>query len=135
MTYDNQYDIILLYNIGESICIKLIFIKITIGQNEVEKYIKSLQKNNNRTNRIKLNKIIAYMRMLEQYGLTLGEPYIKHISDNIWELRPLRDRILFAQYENNKFIILTIFMKQTQKTPESEIKRAKRLFRDWSDAN
>lgn len=113
MTYDNQYDIILLYNIGESICIKLIFIKITIGQNEVEKYIKSLQKNNNKTNRIKLNKIIAYMRKLEQYGLTLGEPYIKHISDNIWKLRPLRDRILFAQYENNKFIILTIFMKQT----------------------
>ena len=69
--------------------------------------------------------------MLQEKGLTLGEPYIKHIDDNIWELRPLRDRILFACFENNKFILLSIFMKKTQKTPQREIEKAKRIFEDY----
>lgn len=90
-----------------------------------------LQNNNNKTDRIKLNKIIAYMRMLEEKGLALGEPYIKHISGNIWEMRPLRDRILFATWENNKFIILNQFIKMTQKTPRREIEKAKRLLENY----
>lgn len=38
-----------------------------------------------------------------------------NIKNEIWELRPLRDRILFASWSNNKFILLSVFMKQTQK--------------------
>lgn len=69
--------------------------------------------------------------MLEQKGLSLGEPYIKHLEDNIWELRPLRNRILFAYYDNNKFILLNIFIKRTQKTPRREIDKAKKLFKKY----
>ena len=79
-----------------------------------------------------------YINLLSEYGLELNEPYIKKIDDEIWELRPLRDRILFASWYNNKFILLTYFMKQTQKTPKIEIERAKRLFKDYkkrSDEN
>lgn len=71
------------------------------------------------------------MRMLEEKGLEIGEPYIKHINGNIWELRPLRDRILFATWENNKFIILNQFVKKTQKTPKKEIEKAKRLLKNY----
>ena len=42
--------------------------------------------------------------MLKANGLSLGEPYIKHIDSDIWELRPIKDRILFAYWNNNKFI-------------------------------
>ena len=63
--------------------------------------------------KIKFNKIIEYIRMLKEEGLFLGEPYIKHIDNEIWELRALRDRILFASHIDNKFILLTIFMKKT----------------------
>lgn len=61
----------------------------------------------------------------------LGEPYIKHIDTEIWELRPLRDRIMFAFYDDNKIILLNIFMKQTQKTPKQEIEKAKRLLENY----
>lgn len=98
------------------------------GKSEVKEYIFELQKKNNKESRIKLNKIIGYIRMLREEGLSLGEPYIKHIDDKIWELRPLRDRILFASHINNKFILLTIFMKKTQKTPKKEIEKAKRYY-------
>lgn len=127
MTNDNQNAIIKRRNI----CIKFYFLKTKSGENEVQNYIKKLQNNNNKTDRIKLNKIIAYMRMLEEKGLALGEPYIKHISGNIWEMRPLRDRILFATLENNKFIILNQFIKMTQKTPRREIEKAKRILENY----
>ena len=65
------------------------------------------------------------------YGLTLGEPYIKHIDSDIWELRPIRDRILFTSWYNNKFILLSVFTKNTQKTPRKEIEKAKRLLKDY----
>ena len=71
------------------------------------------------------------MRRLSDRGLNLGAPYIKHVDQEIWELRPLRDRILFAYWENNKFIILSHFMKQTQKTPKKEIEKAKRYLYDY----
>lgn len=105
MTYDNKYVIISQY--------------------------RSLQENNNKSNNIKFNKIISYMRRLQKDGLRIGELYIKHLSNDIWELRPLRDRILFAYYDNNKFILLSIFMKQTKKTPVKEILKAQRLLEDY----
>lgn len=69
--------------------------------------------------------------MLSEYGTRAGEPYIKHIDRDIWELRPLRDRILFAAWNGSSFILLHVFMKQTQKTPQREIERAKRNLIDY----
>ena len=73
----------------------------------------------------------SYIRMLQEQGLSLGVPYIKHIDNEIWELRPLRDRILFAYHVENKFVLLSVFMKKTQKTPKKEIKKAKRYLEDY----
>ena len=101
------------------------------GRSEVKDYIKSLQGINNKDKKIKFEKIIAYIRMLREYGLSLGMPYIKHIESDIWELRPLRDRILFAYCDNNKIVLLSVFMKQTQKTPKAEIEKAKRYLEDY----
>ena len=52
-------------------------------------------------------------------------PYLTY-SDWGWELRPLRDRILFAYVKDNTFLLLTYFIKKTQKTPAREIERAKK---------
>ena len=108
------------------------------GISEVKEYIKKLQNQRSKNAKIKFRKIIAYIRLLKENGLNLGEPYIKRIDADIWELRPIRDRILFAYYSNNKFILLTVFMKQTQKTPRKEIDKAKRYLDDYisrSDKN
>lgn len=115
---------------------KIIFYQNQNGESEVENYINTLRKQvNNKDNRVKLNKIIAYINLLSEQGLELGSPYIKHLEDNIWELRPIRDRILFAYYANNKFLLLTYFMKETQKTPKREIEKAKRLLKDYKERN
>ena len=101
------------------------------GFSEIQEYLQKLQMKKDKDSRIKFNKIIAYIDMLSKYGLELGTPYIKHIDNNIWELRPIRDRILFSYLNNNNFILLTIFMKQTQKTPSREIEKAKRDLEDF----
>lgn len=114
---------------------RIIFYKDKNGKSEVQEYILNLQKRKDKNSRIKFNKIIAYINILYKNGITVGEPYIKYIDNDIWELRPLRDRILFAYYDKNTFIILSIFMKTTRKTPKMEIDKAKRLLKDWSERN
>lgn len=86
------------------------------SKSEIRDYIKNIQQRKNKNNNIKFTKIVAYIRILSENGLSIGEPYIKHIDSNIWELRPLRDRILFAYYNNSKFILLSVFMKKAKNT-------------------
>lgn len=103
------------------------------GNSEIYNYIKSLKENNNKENKQKMKKIDSYIDLLSEYGLALKEPYIKKLDKEIWELRLLRDRILFASWYNNKFVLLSVFMKQTQKTPVREIEKAKRLLEDYKN--
>ena len=74
-----------------------------------------------------------YIKVLSEYGTQAGEPYIKHLDGDIWELRPLRDRILFAAWDGSSFVLLHVFMKQTQKTPPRETKRAKKYLTDYQE--
>ena len=55
---------------------------------------------------------------------------MKHLDGEIWELRPLRDRILFVAWVNGSYVLLHQFVKKTQKTPAREIEKAKREFAD-----
>ena len=101
------------------------------GKSEVYEYIQQLRQNLNKKNKQKLKKIYMYIDLLSQEGLKLSEPYIKKLDKEIWELRPLRDRILFASWRDNKFVLLSVFLKQTRKTPKKEIEKAKRLLEDY----
>lgn len=114
---------------------KIIFYKDSKDKSEVQKYILSLKKRTDKNSKVKFCKIISYIDILSKYGITAGEPYMKYIDNDIWELRPLRDRILFAYFENNSFILLNMFMKKTRKTPQKEIDKAKRFLKDWRDRN
>lgn len=104
-----------------------------LGKSEINNYLQELNKKytTSKDSRIKYNKIVSYIRLLKEYGTRLGEPYLKYLEDNIWELRPIRDRMLFAYLKENTFILLTVFMKDTQKTPRREIERAKECLNDF----
>ena len=85
--------------------------------------------------RINLNKIVAYIDLLCEHGTRIGEPVVKHLEGDIWELRPLQNRILFAYYKGNIYILLHHFAKKTKKTPPREIKQAERNLRDYIERN
>ena len=106
------------------------FYKNKNGKRPVLEYLRKLAKGSDKNSRIKLNKLNDYIQQLSKGGTSIGEPYIKHLDGDIWELRPLRDRILFAAWDGKKFILLHHFMKSTRKTPPREIKQAKRNLAD-----
>lgn len=109
---------------------KIHFYKDKKGNEPVLEYIKELAGKRDKDSRIKLNNINDYIQMLSEYGTQAGEPYIKHMGGAIWELRPLRDRILFVGWTNGSYVLLHDFMKKTQKTPAREMEQAKRALAD-----
>ncbi len=113
---------------------QIVFYKNSSGRSEIEEYIRDLrEKKNSKIHRIELGKISAYIDLLSEEGLLLNTKYVKHLDGEIWELRPLNNRILFAYLYDNKFILLSHFKKQTRKTPKREIEKAKKLLKEYKD--
>jgi len=114
---------------------KIIFYEDNKGVKPIAEFIKELRKKSktSKTARINERKIIAYIDTLEEKGTRIGEPVTKHLDGEIWELRPLDNRILYAFYKDNVFILLHHFVKKTKKTPPQEIKQAKRNLEDYRE--
>ncbi|MDR0854268.1 MAG: type II toxin-antitoxin system RelE/ParE family toxin [Clostridiales Family XIII bacterium] len=102
------------------------------GKTPVWEHMQGLLKTQGKDNRLNYHKIIDYIRVLRDNGKDAGQPYIKHLQGDIWELRPLRNRILFAVWDEEEFgfVLLHIFMKQTRKTPQRDIDIALRRLRE-----
>lgn len=96
-------------------------------------YVRELARRDNKDSRIKLNKLNDYIELLSQHGTRAGQPYIKHLDAEIWELRPLRDRILFVAWLDRSFVLQHHFVKKTQKTPRREIEKANRELQDLKE--
>ncbi len=103
------------------------------GKQPIIDYLKDLQSKSvtSKNDRVRYKKIIEYFDVLTEYGTRAGEPYVKHIEDDIWELRPTNDRFFFFYWKDNIFMMLHHFIKKTQKTPPREIEQAKRNLADW----
>lgn len=106
------------------------FYKDKDGHAPVKEYIEELAKKKDKDSRIKVGKIRDYIKVLSEYGTRAGEPYMKHIDGDIWELRPLSDRIFFVGWVNGSFVLLHQFTKKTRKTPDKEKEKAKREYAD-----
>ena len=101
------------------------------GNEPVKEYIVSLKAKNTKDSLIKLQKIQDYIKILKENGTRAGMPFVRHFDGDIWELRPLKDRILFFAFDGNNIILLSYFKKMTQKTPLREIKKANKLMKDY----
>jgi phage-related protein len=102
------------------------FFKDKNGKEPIKDFINELleKAKTNKKDKIRAKKVLAYIEALERWGTRAGFPYTKHIDGDIWELRPLKDRIFFFFWKENTFVLVHHFIKKTQKTPKKEIKRA-----------
>ena len=111
---------------------EIIFYQDCNGKQPILDYMEELRKRKSEDSRIKLSKINDYIQALSIYGaMQLTDNYVKHLDGEIWELRPNRDRILFAGAVGGRYVLLHQFMKRTQKTPAREIEKAKRELIDF----
>ena len=88
-------------------------------------YIEDLRKNDKA-------KVLKYINHLRENEGVLNEPYSRHITGKIRELRvdfgKNRHRIFYFTFIGKNIILLHVFLKKTAKTPESEIKRAEENY-------
>ena len=70
----------------------------------------------NKDARIQLKQISLYIQLLEDNGTRLNENITKHLDDDIWELRPGNNRVLYFYFKDDTFVLLHQFRKKTQKT-------------------
>ena len=75
------------------------------------------------------------IKLLEEKGTALRMPYSEHLKDGIFELRAKVgtdiSRVLYFFYYEGRIILTHGFIKKTQKTPPSEIEKAKRYRKDF----
>ncbi len=83
--------------------------------------------------RIQLKQITLQIELLKKEGTRLPNNITKHLVDDIWELRPGNNRIIYFYFKNNTFVLLHMFRKKTQKTPKSEIERAIKESNDYKN--
>jgi len=97
------------------------------GESEIWDFLEGLRikSASNKDARIQFKQISFYIQLLQDNGPNLPVNVAKHLAEDIWELRPGNNRVLYFYFENNTFVLLHQFRKKTQKTPPREIEKAK----------
>lgn len=108
---------------------RVIFYQKEDGEKPAGKFIKSIQ-----DQKLKA-KMIREVKLLEQFGSSLGEPDSKPLRDGIFELRAIQSnniaRCLFFFIKGDKAIVTNGFIKKSKKTPPEEIDLAIRYRDDY----
>lgn len=81
------------------------------------------------------SKLVMTLKVLQEKGNGLREPYSKHLEDGIFEVRGKVgtdiSRVLYFFYFGGKIILTNGFIKKSQKTPRGEIEKAKANRKDF----
>ncbi len=84
-------------------------------------------------------KLARAIAILSEKGNELREPTSKPLSDGIFELRAQVgtdiSRVLYFFVVNRKIVLTHGFIKKTEKTPQSEIDKAKNYREDYLRRN
>jgi phage-related protein len=80
-------------------------------------------------------KMMSAITILADNGYELREPYSKHLSEGIFELRAKVGsditRVLYFFVIDKRIVLTNGFVKKKQKTPKSEIDKAKKYRVDY----
>lgn len=77
------------------------------------------------------------LKVLQEQGNRLREPYSKHLEDGIFEVRGKVgsdiSRVLYFFYYGGRIILTNGFIKKTQKTPRNELEKAELCRKDFME--
>ena len=80
-------------------------------------------------------KLLRLLATIQTYGLTeIREPHVKHLDGKLWELRVSAPegiaRAIYVTMTGRRVIVLHVFEKKTQKTPQRAISLALARMRE-----
>ncbi|OGO32592.1 MAG: hypothetical protein A2Z29_04300, partial [Chloroflexi bacterium RBG_16_56_11] len=80
-------------------------------------------------------RIARTLDLLEEFGVSLGMPYARHLEKQFWELRVRhgknRYRIIYFLYTEHTFVLLHGLNKKTGPVPRADIKTAESRLDDY----
>lgn len=107
---------------------EIIFYETDKGEKPVSDFLNSL-------NDKMRAKMLLSIRIVREKGYQVRMPYSEELEDGIFELRAKVgsdiSRVLYFFVVGRKIILTNGFIKKTQKTPRSEIERAKKYRADY----
>ncbi len=84
-----------------------------------------------------LANFIHITEMIEEFGLSLGKPYISKVEKELFEIRAKGvegiGRSFFCTSKTKEIIILHSYIKKTQKIPQKEIKIARKRLKEYKN--
>jgi phage-related protein len=71
---------------------------------------------------------------MEEFGADLRMPHSRAMGDGLFELRPRGEegigRVFYCMHVNRQVVILHSFVKKTQETPRSELRKARKRLKE-----
>lgn len=103
------------------------------GRSEIWDFLEELRvkSRTSKDARIQYRQLTLYIQLLQNNGTRLPNNIVKHLEEDIWELRPGNNRVLFFYYKCGTFVLLHQFRKKSQKTPRHELNKAKSERNDY----
>ncbi len=97
------------------------------GRKPAQEYINSLDEKD-------YSKVKKFIDILVEHNGHIDEPYSRHIIGKIRELRVSlghnRHRIFYFTFVDKNIVLLSAFLKHTDKTPQQEIVKALQNYHD-----
>ncbi len=107
---------------------EIIFYRTEKGEAPVKEFLDSLD------NKMRA-KMLLSVRIVKENGYLTRMPYSEELEDGIFELRAKVgsdiSRVLYFFVVGRRIVLTNGFIKKTQKTPRSEIEKAKRYRADF----
>jgi phage-related protein len=104
------------------------------GYSDIDEYLHMLLYSKDKSDVATLKKIRYQLNLLEKLGPALREPQVKELTGykyKLFELRPQPERIFFAFWDTDRYVLLSHFTKKKNKTDPRQISRALERLEDW----
>jgi phage-related protein len=93
------------------------------GRSELWEFLESLRVKaaTNKNARIQYKQISLYIQLLEDNGTRLNENITKHLDDDIWELRPGNNRVLYFYFKMIPLCFCINSARKLKKLPSAKL--------------
>ena len=93
------------------------------GRSELWEFLESLRVKaaTNKYARIQYKQISLYIQLLEDNGTRLNENITKHLDDDIWELRPGNNRVLYFYFKMIPLCFCINSARKLKKLPSAKL--------------
>ncbi|WP_373842508.1 type II toxin-antitoxin system RelE/ParE family toxin [Limosilactobacillus sp.] len=117
---------------------EIIFYEDKNGNSETFNYFKKISQSKQKQNKAIYIKMRHQINMLRALGPMLHTPQSKKLKGyryQLWELRPMPERVFYGIWKENTFILLNHYTKKKDKTDPKQVAKALSMLDDWYERN